>query len=86
MSRQEKRDMPIPAAQYLRMSTEHQQYSIENQIVNITAYAIRSGFEVVETYCDEARSGLLLKNRPGLKQLLKDVLEPDCRFKGILCL
>ena len=24
-------DLRVPAAQYLRMSTEHQQYSLENQ-------------------------------------------------------
>jgi DNA invertase Pin-like site-specific DNA recombinase len=30
----------IPAAQYLRMSTDHQQYSLDNQIAVIGAYAI----------------------------------------------
>ena len=30
---------PIPAAQYLRMSTEHQQYSLENQSTAIQKYA-----------------------------------------------
>jgi DNA invertase Pin-like site-specific DNA recombinase len=29
----------IPAAQYLRMSTEHQQFSLANQAAAITQYA-----------------------------------------------
>jgi DNA invertase Pin-like site-specific DNA recombinase len=74
----------IPAAEYLRMSTEQQQYSIENQVAVIEAYASRKGFEVIRTYSDAARSGLLLKNRPGLKQLLQDILSGTRRFDAIL--
>ncbi len=51
----------IPAAQYLRMSTEHQQYSLENQSSAIQKYAESKGFEVVRTYSDTAKSGLVLK-------------------------
>jgi hypothetical protein len=51
----------VPAAQYLRMSTEHQQYSLENQSAAIQKYAELHGFEVVRTYLDEARSGLVLR-------------------------
>ena len=64
----------IPAAQYLRMSTEHQQYSLENQSAAIQKYAESQGFEVVCTYSDPAKSGLVLKHRPGLQQLLRDVV------------
>jgi len=45
----------VPVAQYLRMSTEHQQYSIENQSMAIQRYAESHGFEVVRTYSDTAR-------------------------------
>jgi len=31
----------VPAAQYLRMSTEHQQYSLSNQSAAIQRYAER---------------------------------------------
>ncbi len=31
--------MLLPAAQYLRMSTEHQQYSLQNQAAAIQRYA-----------------------------------------------
>jgi DNA invertase Pin-like site-specific DNA recombinase len=39
---------------------------------------------VVKTYSDVAKSGLLLKNRNGLKQLLKDVVEGHVTFRAIL--
>jgi DNA invertase Pin-like site-specific DNA recombinase len=64
----------IPAAQYLRKSTEHQQYSLENQSAAIQKYAEAQGFELVRTYSDPARRGLVLKHRPGLQQLLQDVV------------
>lgn len=49
--------MLIPAAQYLRMSTENQQYSLENQSAAIKRYADKKGFEIVQTYEDVAKSG-----------------------------
>jgi DNA invertase Pin-like site-specific DNA recombinase len=64
----------LPAAQYLRMSTEHQQYSLPNQSSAIQQYAQTHGFYVAQTYADPARSGLVLKNRSGLRQLLHDVV------------
>ena len=39
----------VRAAQSVRMSTEHQKYSTENQADIIKAYAARRGFEVVRT-------------------------------------
>jgi DNA invertase Pin-like site-specific DNA recombinase len=77
-------DFPIPAAQYLRMSTEYQQYSPENQVDAITQYAEERGFSVVKTYTDAAKSGLRLKNRNGLKQLLKDVVDGKVDYRDIL--
>jgi DNA invertase Pin-like site-specific DNA recombinase len=74
----------IPAAQYLRMSTEHQQYSFENQSVVIQKYAESHGFEIVRTYSDPAKSGLVLKRRPGLQQLLHDALAENPGYKTIL--
>ena len=54
-------NLPVPAAQYLRMSTEHQQYSLENQSLAIRKHAESHGFEVVLTYSDAAKSGLALR-------------------------
>ena len=74
----------VPAAQYLRMSTDHQQYSLDNQADAIAQYAVRHGFQVVKTYSDAAKSGLRLKNRPGLKQLLRDIMEGQSEFRAVL--
>ena len=35
---------PIPAAQYIRMSTEHQQFSLENQTTALRIYAGNNNF------------------------------------------
>ncbi|HEX8815641.1 MAG TPA: recombinase family protein [Terriglobales bacterium] len=74
----------IPAAQYLRMSTEHQQYSTENQAQCIQQYAHSHGFAIIVSYSDEAKSGLQLKNRSGLRQLLRDVTTGETLYKAIL--
>lgn len=75
-----------PAAQYLRMSTEHQRYSMENQSAAIALYALARGFEIVRTYHDAARSGLTLKGRTGLQTLLADVVSGNAEYKAILVL
>ncbi|MGB2890006.1 MAG: recombinase family protein [Candidatus Acidiferrales bacterium] len=74
----------VPAAQYIRMSTEHQQYSLENQSAAIQKYAESKGFEVVRTYSDAARSGLVLRHRTGLRQLLQDVVGGTPAYRAIL--
>jgi DNA invertase Pin-like site-specific DNA recombinase len=61
------------AAQYLRVSTESQKYSIENQAAAIAAYAARRGIEIIETYADRGRSGVSMAGRDALKQLISDV-------------
>jgi len=72
------------AAQYVRMSTEHQKYSTANQADAIHLYATKRGIKVVETYSDEGRSGLKADNRPGLQRLLADVQRGGCSFEVIL--
>jgi DNA invertase Pin-like site-specific DNA recombinase/DNA-binding winged helix-turn-helix (wHTH) protein len=74
----------IPAAQYVRMSTENQQYSIANQKDAIEQYAHEHGYRIVATYSDEARSGISLRRRPALKHLINDVLSEVANFKVIL--
>ncbi len=74
----------ILAAQYLRMSTEHQQYSIDNQEQVIEQYAKDHGFIITRTYSDPAQSGLWLKNRRGLRQLLQDVAGGTTAYRVIL--
>src|SRR5438874_11904551 len=74
----------VPAAQLLRMSTEHQRYSCANQTARIQRYADMNGFLIVQTYSNAARSGLVLKRRSGLLQLLHDVTSGNAAFKAIL--
>ena len=74
----------IPAAQYVRMSTEDQQYSIAHQESVIADYARKRGFEVISTYSDPGRSGISIRSRKGLRQLLSDVIAGKAWFQAIL--
>ncbi|WP_352857622.1 recombinase family protein [Mesorhizobium sp. M1163] len=77
---------PIRAAQYIRMSTEHQLYSLENKAMAIREYAERRGYTIVQTYEDAGKSGLSIRGRDGLKQLLADVMTGQKTFSAILVL
>ena len=72
------------AAEYVRMSTEHQQYSTENQADKIREYAAHRGIEVVRTYADAGKSGLRMDGRQALQQLIKDVETGAADFQMIL--
>src|SRR5450830_1557969 len=72
------------AAEYVRMSTEHQQYSTHNQVARIREYAQHRGIEVVKTYADEGKSGLRLAGRLALQQLIKDVESGSADFTMVL--
>lgn len=72
----------IPAAQYLRTSQGFE-VSLHTQQNFIGSYAKQNGFVVTTTYCDSGKSGLRLKNRPGLIQLLHDVMETPS-YRAIL--
>jgi len=77
---------PIRAAQYLRMSSENQRYSTENQQNAIAEYAQQHGYSIVTSYIDAGKSGLSLKSRDALKQLLSDALAAQRAFDAILVL
>jgi DNA invertase Pin-like site-specific DNA recombinase len=72
------------AAQYVRMSTDHQRYSTENQADAIRKYAEQRGLEIVLTYADEGKSGLRLDGRDALQRLIRDVQNGDADFSTIL--
>lgn len=74
----------VPVAQYVRMSTEHQRYSTENQARAISEYAERNGMQIVRTYEDSGKSGLNIRGRAGLQSLLRDVQQPDVTFRAVL--
>jgi DNA invertase Pin-like site-specific DNA recombinase len=76
--------MPERAAEYVRMSTDHQRYSTENQSDVIRQYATRRNIEIVRTYADEGKSGLRLEGRDALKRLIADVVSRQADFTTIL--
>jgi DNA invertase Pin-like site-specific DNA recombinase len=77
-------EAPVPAAQYVRMSTDDQEFSIQNQESAIALYAKQHGFEIVQTYEDAGKSGVVLGQRPGLLQLLNDVISHRAHYRAIL--
>jgi DNA invertase Pin-like site-specific DNA recombinase len=74
----------LRAAQYVRMSTEHQQYSTNNQADKILEYAQRRNIEIVRTYADEGKSGLSLGGRASLQKLIADVESDSADFSVVL--
>lgn len=81
----EDRDGDIkPAAAYVRMSTDHQKYSTENQLETIERYAANRGFRIVETFEDSGRSGLRVDGREGLQRLMREVQSGQATFSAIL--
>ena len=74
----------IRAAEYVRMSTEHQKYSTENQGDAIRIYADLHNMEIVRTYSDAGKSGLKIEGRIGLRQLIDDVEDGQTEFDVIL--
>jgi DNA invertase Pin-like site-specific DNA recombinase len=72
------------AAQYLRMSTEHQQYSILNQSAAIALYAAAHNLGIVRSFVDEGKSGTSIKGREGLQELLRVVESGTADFTQIL--
>ncbi len=75
---------PRRAAQYVRMSTEHQRYSTENQSDAIRHYAEQRGIKIIRTYADEGKSGLRIQGRDGLKQLIDDIQTGKADFEAVL--
>lgn len=72
------------AAEYVRMSTEHQRYSTENQSEAIRRYAADRRMDIVKTYADQGKSGLNIAGRDALKLLIDDVQNNRADFDVIL--
>jgi DNA invertase Pin-like site-specific DNA recombinase len=75
---------PLRASQYVRMSTDLQQYSTQNQRDKIAQYAALRNIEITRTYADEGRSGLSFGGRAALRQLIADVEAGQIDFQLIL--
>ena len=74
----------VPAAEYVRMSDEQQEYSIPNQQTGIRQYAESHGFAVIKTYADEGKTGVEAKHRFALQQLLRDVTTGRINYKALI--
>ncbi len=74
----------VRAAQYVRMSTEHQQYSTENQAEVIRDYATKRNMTIVRTFTDAGKSGLKIEGRDALKDLIATVQCGAADFEVIL--
>lgn len=70
---EEIKDMRLKSALYIRMSTELQVESPENQEREIRAYADKYGIEIVKTYADLGVSGMTAEKREQFQALLDDV-------------
>ncbi len=74
------------AAMYVRMSTDHQKYSTENQADAIRDYATHHQMDIVRTYADAGKSGLKLDGRDALQNLIADVQSGSADYSVILVL
>ena len=74
----------VPAIAYVRMSTDHQKYSTQNQFDVIKKYADTRGLKILRIYEDSGRSGLRLKGREALQKLMAEVKSGQADFKAIL--
>jgi DNA invertase Pin-like site-specific DNA recombinase len=72
------------AAIYVRMSTDSQDYSTDHQREKIREYARNQSIEIVREYADEGKSGLDIKRRAGLLQLIQDVQSQQTDFGLII--
>jgi len=76
----------LKGALYVRMSTEHQKYSIINQKKALEAYASKHEIDIVNTYSDSGKSGINIAGRTGLKTLLREVEDLEVQFTEVLVL
>ena len=74
------------AAMYVRMSTDHQKYSIDNQEKSIRDYADRHNITIISVYTDRGKSGLGVEGRDALQRLISDVESGSASFSIILVL
>jgi DNA invertase Pin-like site-specific DNA recombinase len=74
----------VRAAQYLRVSTDHQQYSIANQSAAIALYAAAHKNGIVRSFVDQGKTGRTIKGRKGLLELLRVVESGEADFSQVL--
>lgn len=66
-------DFMIPAIVYARASTDHQEYSVNDQLKYIKDWAKHHGYKIVKVYIDDGISGAFVSKRPGFLSMIEDV-------------
>ncbi|ELY4327628.1 recombinase family protein [Cronobacter sakazakii] len=84
MASENDKNHKVRVAQYLRMSTDHQQYSLHNQSEYIKDYAEKNNMEIAYTYDDAGKSGVSIIGRHSLQQLLSDVEKKKIDIQAVL--
>lgn len=74
----------VLVAIYLRMSTEHQKYSIDNQKKYIQQYAVIHNMEILYIYDDEGKSGISVSGRNNFNNLIQDVVTQKINIEALL--
>lgn len=75
---------PRRAAAYVRMSTDHQKYSTDNQMDAIRDHAAKNDLELVRTYADEGKSGMQAKGRDAFQTMIHAVVDGRADFDLII--
>ena len=74
------------AVLYIRMSTDHQKYSPDNQKAFLLEYANKNGLTVVGEFIDEGISGVVTQKRYQFLNLIDLVRSGKADFGHILVL
>ena len=85
-TQEEIRSLHLKGAVYIRMSTEMQTESPENQERQIRAYAAQYGIEIVKVYADLGVSGMTAEKREQFQALLDDVEQGRNAYNIVLYL
>lgn len=72
------------AAAYVRMSTDLQTCSIENQLIEIRRYAADRNLEIIEVFADEGKSGMRIEGRDAMERMFQSVDNRTAKYKHIL--
>ena len=80
------KSLRLKGAMYIRMSTELQVESPENQERAIRSYAAEYGIEIIKTYADLGVSGINTEKREQFQTLIDDVEQGRSAFNIVLYL
>ncbi|WP_241573689.1 recombinase family protein [Rosenbergiella nectarea] len=72
------------AAQYLRMSTVNQEFSLDNQAQYIKQYADEHHYEIIYTYDDAGKSGVTASGRHDFNKLINDIIYKEISIDAVL--